>query len=213
MNDLKIFNEKIYEKYLKLYNDDVAMPNLVSSKRFLEKIKKHPILFIGQETNSWLNYYGGIKTLDEVEDGYDSFIIDENGANTHFWRFIKQIIDGKVCENVVWTNTILYGKRASVGAPNISKDGIELSLENLLFLYEYFEPSYIINVSGNRNPYYQVAKLFYDKIGSKLKDTCPVSNDKLKIDGNIFWTYHPNYLVYRKGFREVTTKIKELIKK
>ena len=184
--DLREFNEKTYKKYIKLENiEDLACPNLVSSKKFLDNIRKNPILYIGQETNGWVN--GNIVdiNIDNIEDAYDNFLINHHTSKTIFWRFLKECIKedySNFYKNIVWSNTILIGKRYSKGHPIVNEDIKNLSLKNLLFLYEYFEPSAIINVSGNTNPYYDITNDFLKKIGSKLENKWPNKDNHLLID-------------------------------
>ena len=76
---LKSYNEELFDNYLKLDNsEELSSPLLVSSKRFLNNIKKNPIMFIGQETNGWVNYNkdNSSITVDEIENSYDDFLID-----------------------------------------------------------------------------------------------------------------------------------------
>ena len=218
MNDLRVFNEKIFKESLviqKQYN--LSAPNLVSSKRFLKTIKNNPILYIGQETNCWVN---DDSTLDinigRVEDSYDSFIIDYNGDNTVFWQFIKSIINNEpIADNVVWTNTLLMGNRYKKGTPIVDKSLLDISYKNLLYLYKFFNPSNTIIVAGNSNPYYSVLNRFYKEIDSSLSDKWPTSSEPLIIDdkNSIFMTYHPMYLRKSKKYDSVVKEIKAYYKK
>ena len=78
MNKSRLINESTYNKYTKLDNlDNLSFPLLVSSKKYLESIKEHPIMYIDQETNGWINDDDiSIHTIDDVEDNYDSFLIN-----------------------------------------------------------------------------------------------------------------------------------------
>ena len=220
MSKLKIFNEKIYNKCLNLKNKELlSSPNLVSSKKFLNSIKEKPILYLGQETNCWVNNKVDNPTLDEIENSYDNFLID-NGVNNKsaFWQFIKSAtgIDYRdLYKNIVWSNTILVGRRYTSGAPEIDKDLFNLSLENLLFLYDYFKPSAVIFANGNSNSYRNITNKFLTEIGSILYDEYPTNENLLLIDEdkNIFWTFHPRGLKYKKGkLQETTEKIYRKLK-
>lgn len=216
MNNLGVMNEKIYNKYKSFNDEDLACPNLVSSKKINDIICKHPIMYIGQETNGWVNYYNDDASLSDIEDAYDNFMIDYCTSKTTFWRFLKKCIEedyNNFYKSIVWCNTLVMGKKYGKGSPKLTEEMINLSLEYLLFLYEYFEPSYIIDVSGNCNPYYSITKKFLNKIDSKIenyptKENCVVMND----EKNIMWTYHPLKLSYMKKFDEASNIIKENIK-
>ena len=221
MNELKEFNKYIFDKYKNLRNiDNLSSPNLVSSKIFNEKIEKHPILYIGQETNGWINYDKDINeiTLDIIEDTYDFFLIQKHTTKSIFWRFLKNCLNDNYqnfYKNVVWCNTLLCGKRYGKGTPDIDENLKQLSLENLLFIYNFFKPRAIINVSGNSNPYYDINKYFFKEIKSSLLDSYPTDNNPLLIDyeKNIFWAYHPMRLYYTNNFDLVSSKINKQLKK
>lgn len=222
MNKLRNFNEEIFEEYMNLENKDkLSCPNLVSSKRFLENIKKHPVLYIGQETNGWVNYdkdfdYNNI-SLDKIEDTYDNFLIDYHTSKSTFWNFLKKCLKedySSFHKNIVWCNTLLMGKRFDKGHPEVDYNLYELSIQYLLFLYDYFEPSAIINVSGNSNPYYNITNDFLQIINSNLQNIWPTNTNNVLIDSetNYIWTYHPTKLNYMKKTDEACEKIYKKIK-
>ena len=215
---LKSYNEELFDSYLKLDNkEELSSPLLVSSKRFLGNIKKNPIMFIGQETNGWVNYDkdNSLITVDEIEDSYDDFLINYKTSKTIFWQFIRDIVGSydEISSNVVWTNTLIVGNRYSKGHPVLDSKIKNLSLNYLLFLYEYFEPSIVINVSGNTNPYYKVTNEFLSKIDSSIKDSYPSKDNNIIIDAekSIVWTYHPMKLRLENKFDENVNKIRKLI--
>ena len=218
MNNLRVFNEKLFKESMILQKQyDLSAPNLVSSKRFLKTIKENPILYIGQETNCWVNDNSDSEiTIDTVEDAYDDFVIDYNGVNTVFWQFIKSIIDNEsIANNVVWTNTLLMGKRYEKGTPTLDEKLLDISFDNLVYLYKYFNPQHTIIVAGNRNPYYTVLNRFLKEIDSSLSDKWPTSTEPLISDykNSIFMTYHPMYLRKSKNYESVLLKIKTNYKK
>ena len=174
-------------------------------------------MYIGQETYEWINYNKNNSdiNLDDIENRYDEFIIDYKTSKSIFWQFIKSVINSDysdIANNIVWTNTLIVGKRYSKGSPRVDDKIKNLSLEYLLFLYEYFEPSIVVNVSGNSNPYYEITRLFLEKINSNIKDLYPTSDKPIIIDNNsnIVWTYHPRQLRYKKEFNNAVEKIRKL---
>lgn len=221
MDKLRKFNEDIYNRSLKIDDvENLSCPNLVSSKKFLEHIRPNPILYLGQETNCWVNDNRKcIVDLEEIENAYDHFMINRGtSTKSPFWQFIKMSTNIKykdIYKNIVWCNTLLMGKRYSSGTPEVSKELASLSLENLLFLYEYFKPSVIITVTGNRNPYYDITTKFLKEINSSLVGNWPIFNDPLIEDAekDIYWTFHPRFLRLNKGMqREVSGRIYKKIK-
>ena len=217
-NKLHIFNEKIYEKCNLLKNkDELACPLLVSSNnQYLEKINesKQKILYIGQETNGWVNYDDNNEFMvNEIEKVYYDFMM-KSDYNKPFWQFIKSIIgpDNKVFDNIIWNNIFITGKRSEIGPPSNYNEIGEISLEYLLFLYEYFNPKNVILVSGPNNPYYDITIKFLKEIKSNIK-TYPTVNNNMLIDyeKNIFWTYHPNYQNRKNFINDNEEKIKKII--
>ena len=174
-------------------------------------------MYIGQETNGWVNYYNDNASLDDIEKSYDNFMINRCTSKSTFWRFLKNCIKDdyeNFYKSIVWCNTLIVGKRYEKGSPNLDDDMKKMSLEYLLFLYEYYKPSAIINVSGNCNPYYDITRAFLDNIGSNINDY-PTKDNYLITDENknIMWTYHPLKLSYMKKFNDTSNKIYKHINK
>lgn len=215
MNNLRTFNELIYNKYLSLDNINLlSSPLLVSSKKYLENLSNKKIMYIGQETNRWVNEGNEvIRSINDIEDSYDYFLLDKCTSSTIFWQFIKNILDvnyNELHKNIIWTNTLLCGNRFEKGTPCTNDKLNNISLEYLLFLYDYFKPDYIINVSGNRNPYYNITTKFLNELGITLD--YPTKSNPVVIKDNIIWTYHPLFLKRSKLENNVKDEIKRLIK-
>ena len=147
MDTLKEFNKKIYDRYMLCDNKEVlSSPNLVSSQRIENMVKPNPILYIGQETNEWVNYNKEITdiTLDDIEKRYDEFLIDYGTTKTKFWLYISKILDvdcSQLYKNMIWSNTYLFGNRYSKGTASLNEEEYNMSIENLTFLYKYFNPT------------------------------------------------------------------------
>ena len=207
--ELKEYNKIVYDEYLNLNNlDSLSSPLLVSSNRYLDNICSNPIMYIGQETNGWVNDDIDNPTLNDIESYYDGFLIDYKTSKSTYWQFIKNIISSydELYKNIIWVNTLLVGNKNNIGYPIIDNDIRRLSLEYLLFIYNYFKPSYIINVSGSNNPYYYNTIKFLDTIGIKIN--CPTNNEPIVISDNYIWTYHPKYLRFSGKENMVLSKIK-----
>jgi len=193
---LSDFNCELFEQYNKIENvSELSSPLLVSSdKDYLNNIKNsnYKVLYVGQETNGWVNDYKCNINVNLLENIYLEVLKRKNSRE--FFRFLNNF-SSMPYDNVVWTNVLLAGKKYGVGYPKITDKLQELSLENLIFLYKYFKPDITLFVSGPNNPYYEIVKSFLEAINSKIDNyptiTNPVINNKEK---NIFWTYHPNYL-------------------
>lgn len=217
MDTLKEFNKKIYDRYMLCDNKEVlSSPNLVSSQRIENMVKPNPILYIGQETNEWVNYNKEISdiTLDDIEKRYDEFLIDYGTTKTKFWLYISKILDvdcSQLYKNVIWSNTYLFGNRRSKGTAPLNEDEYNMSIENLTFLYRYFNPTYTIFVAGNKYEYEKAIKNFLKNINSDLDKPEPEKPIKIDTLNKVIWTYHPMCLWYTGEFNNTIDKIKTLI--
>lgn len=203
MTQLHEFNIELLKKYNKLPNkDELAFPLLVSSNAsYIDDIKENKkIFYIGQETNCWINY-DDVNLEPEVnliENAYYNFLSKRYATGRDYWTFIRACLEiekEELSKNVIWSNLFIAGKRNGIGAPKYTDDLLNISIENLTFLYEYFKPNGVIIVGGPCNPYYRLTIEFLNQIKSNLINSYPTSSKPLLIDEdkNIFWTYHPNY--------------------
>ena len=219
MDTLKEFNKKIYDRYMLCDNKEVlSSPNLVSSKRMENIVKPNPILYIGQETNEWVNYNKDIAdvTLDTIEERYDEFLIDYGTSKSRFWSYIKKILDvdySELYKNIIWSNTYLFGNRYSKGIAPLNEEEYNMSVENLAFLYKYFNPTYTIFVAGNGYAYEKAIKDFLKGINSDLDKPEPSSPVKIDTINKVIWTYHPMRLCYTGEFSNTIDSIKKTIQK
>lgn len=200
--NLRVFNDVIFNKYLKLEHvNTFSSPLLVSS---LESFKNRDTLYVGQETNGW-----GEGNSIELENLYHSFMMNK-ALNTPFWQFIKYITD---IDNVIWCNTLLCGKKGEIGPPIYSDEIKDISIEYLIYLYKYFNPKHVVIVSGPNDPYNEIIKEFLKEINSNIFNEYPTNKNKLIVDEtkNIAYTYHPKYLNLKKS--NIKDDIKELIKR
>lgn len=214
MNSLQEFNQSALQKYKNLNETgELACPLLVSSNSEYLNNLNSKIFYIGQETNCWVNYqdHNMDITTNLLEDTYLNFL-KKGATNRDFWSFIKtclNIDDSELINSVIWSNTFLCGKRREIGHPNPTKELMELSINYLTFLYNYFKPEYTIIVNGPRNPYYAITIEFLKQIKSTLIDYYPTMSNSLLVDDNknVIWTYHPNFQ-RRKGIQnEIVNKI------
>lgn len=219
MNKLQDFNNYIFEEYTRIENcEDLSMPLLISSDVDYTNNLERRIMYIGQETNGWVNDYEVDYEINSsvLEQIYISFL-RKGATNRDFWLFIRQILEissEKLINNVIWNNTLLAGKRTEKGHPVVTPKLEDLSLEYLLVTKNIFNPEYIIFVNGPHNPYYNITIKFLKELKSSLINTYPTRNNPLLIDrdNNIIWTYHPNYQ-HRIGINnEIISKIKNKVK-
>lgn len=213
MSQLHDFNIELLKKYNQLSNrEELAFPLLVSSKeQYLQDIKENKkIFYIGQETNCWMNYKDEnmLPEVNLIEDAYYNFLDKRCGTNRDYWTFIRECLNinrEELSKNIIWSNLFVAGKKHGKGAPNYTDELVNMSIENLLFLYEFFNPKSVILVGGPRNPYYNLTIRFLKEIKSNLIDSYPTLTNPLLIDKNknIFWTYHPNY----QNKKHIKTKI------
>lgn len=207
--NIRIYNRIFLERFNLIKSNHFSSPLLVSPKQAELKPKA---MYIGQETNTWGS---GEEDQDWLEDKYETFL--KNGATgKDYWKFIKEILSinkTEIYDNILWTNTLIAGKKESKGAPTNHENILELSSEYLTYLYKEFKPEYVIIVSGPTNPYYKVIKSFLNNIDNPIDNYPTLVNPVIVSDsGKIFWTYHPNYLNKKHRKETVSTKIKSLIK-
>lgn len=198
------------------FSSPVSAPLLVSSKQqYVTLIKENPhsILYIGQETNTWLK--NTVLTQEVIEEGYQNFFVDGDTTNRPFWKFIKTLIDQeKVSNQVIWANALLIGKQDNKGKLEEYEKIYDISVEYLVYLYQYFHPDKVVIVSGPNNPYYSIIVDFLNRIGYQYfgyptKEKPVVHNE----DCHITWTYHPAALNRNHQFYEAIDEISEYIDK
>ncbi len=219
MNALREYNKYVLKRcYNFTKEQDLATPLLVSSSQdYLNGLNRR-ILYIGQETNGWLNYSDKefMPEVEEVEQGYLRFL-DERGANNKdFWMFIRKCLEiskEELSNNVVWNNTIIASKRVGLGHPVMTDELRQTSIEYLTYLHNYFKPEYTIFVNGPCNPYYSMTTELLETFDSSLAGDYPTKSNPVLIDDQkgIIWTYHPNYLNKSHLKDDVIGKIKKKI--
>lgn len=220
MNELHEFNKYVLEKYNNFTKtQDLSCPLLVSSNEdYLNSFDKK-VLYIGQETNCWYNYNSkDIKpSAHELEAAYLYFLKERCAVNKDFWIFIRECLNiskEQLANNIIWANTFICGKRKEIGHPVPTDELVSLSIDYMIYLYNYFKPNYTILVNGPRNPYYKLTIEFLKNVKSNLIAYWPTKDKPLLIDDskNIIWTYHPNYQ-NRSGLKkQIISKIQNKIK-
>lgn len=219
MNKLYEFNKYALNKWNELeYKESLACPLLVSSNVEFEQNLERKIMYIGQENNGWVNWHqtNCQYTQEAIESRYLEFL--QNGAaSTEFWQFISKVLDiprEGLMTKIIWNNTLISGKRNEIGPPECDDRLKDLSLENLLFLYEYFNPEYTIFVNGPNNPYYDITIKFLKEIKSKIQDYYPKIGAPMLVDEDkkVIWTYHPNYQKRKSLHKEIIPNIRNIIK-
>lgn len=209
MNKIESFNEYAFNKLKGMENmEDIANPLLVSPKC------NGNIMYIGQETNGW---YGSIAKTDYscefLTYNYENYL---NGKvrKTPFWNFIKDIYGEEFYKDVVWTNSLIVGKACGKGVPTDYERFIDLSVENLLTIYEYFGIDKIICTGGPYNPYKKICKMFFDEIGKNIDMSLNVKDGVIYSDDQkVLYTYHPQYLKQAKIYNKVLESAKEIMTK
>ena len=204
-------NEEILEKIVYLDEDnELSNPLLVSPKI------NGKIMYIGQETNRW---WGLLKengySASDLERFYEDFFLKNNVNNGAYWRFIKGIINKtNISDDIVWTNILIAGKAFGKGKPSICDKLIDLSVKNLIAIYEYAKIEKIICVCGPNNPYYDIFMKFLSEIGKQVSNY-PHKCDRIiySSDDSVLYTYHPQYLKRIKQFDKVEEKAKIFVKK
>lgn len=215
MDRLRDLNNYVLEQYMHLPNrEEFSIPLLINSDSLYIDNLKRRILYVGQETNCWMNYDNPttIPSIEEIEEKYYQFL--ESGAcNKDYWKFIKNVLnigDKDLVNNVIWNNMFIAGKRTSIGHPN-NKELEKLSVEYLLEITKLFNPEYTILVSGPREPYYSMTYCYLKELRSKLIDSYPSKENPMVYDENIIWTYHPNYQNRIHQKQKIIEKVSEIV--
>ncbi len=197
MEKLHDLNSYILEEYKHLPNrEELSIPLLISSNPFYIDNLQRKILYIGQETNCWMNYDDpiNIPNIEDIEDQYFQFLKD-GARNKEYWKFIRSVLNIKgqdLVNNVIWNNMFIASKRTEIGHPNNEKLE-KLSVEYLLEITKLFNPEYTILVCGPKNPYYHMVIDYLKELKSQLTNSYPTKENLVVYEKNIIWTYHPNY--------------------
>ena len=211
MSKLRVFNEQLVEQYKLLPHKSLfSYPLLVSSNNiYLDNINKaNPkIFYIGQETNCWINNV----SLEEVncdllENAYFNFFYNRHCTNRDFWKFICKILDCQredLGKQVIWSNAYIVGKKNGLGTPPYKEELEKISVDNLLFLSEFFKPDLTLFVTGPTWNYYNIMIEYLKNKKSVLLDKYPTKTNPIVEDSEnaIVWTYHPANL-HRLGIEE-----------
>lgn len=219
MNKLTEHNEEILEKYKKLIEDeymDLSSPLLVSSNTEYLSGLKRKIMYIGQETNGWVNYKKGLGEIPskKLEEEYYDFLKNKT-YKSPFWKFIKECLENDVIDKeIIWSNIFICGNKIGYGKPARHEKLLDMSKENLVFLNDFFNPEYTIFVCGPTSPYYVVVDSFLKYKDSNLLGKYPSIDSPVIYDDkkNIIWTYHPEYLRRKDLYEETKEKVKKIIK-
>jgi len=199
------------------FKEELSRPLLVTTDETYKKNVQNKILYIGQETNGWGSHRMEFDDIEEernyIERVYYNFLYKKNATGKDFWRFIKNTIEIEETEiknNVIWSNAFIAGKKDDKGITEYNHEISEISIKYLTFLYEYFEPRATIIVSGPKSPYLENINIFLENIGKKIEK--PNIKEPLRYDEDVYWTYHPTFLNKKNMSKEVSEKIKKLIR-
>lgn len=211
MKNIHEFNEKALNYLRKIEcNEDLSNPLLISPKC------SGKIMYVGQETNCW---QGGLRDNEykviELEELYYEKFFNSNFKNTLFWKFVREIYEKyNVSDDIIWTNVLLVGKKDSIGKPLNSDRIRDISIENLISIYENFNIEKIICVAGPNNPYYDVFTSFLDEIGKTISGyPCKEQTVVYSDDKKAAYLYHPQYLWRNDIYDDVVDEMKLFIKK
>lgn len=212
--NLKIYNEKVFNEYMKLDYKKMSCPLLVSTSEDYIKNLDNPILYVGQETYSWLNYNDNFSySLDNIEKGYYDFFKNESFALNVFWNFLREstgIEKKDFLSRIIWSNCYICGKRNDKGLTEYHESIKDLSIQYLIGLYNELKPKLTIFACGNRYEYYNVVREFISEVKRYNIDRVSREQEIINIE-DIVYTYHPNNLRFSKNQKEIKQKIKSLI--
>lgn len=213
--NLRIYNEKVFSKYMKLDYAKMSCPLLVSTEKdYIENLKE-PILYIGQETYTWLNHEDDfVYDIDNIEERYYQFLKETpfTMKNT-FWKFFKEntgIEKQEFINRLIWGNCYICGKKNDKGLTEYHDDIKDISIEYLINIYKELNPKLTIFACGNREEYYNVVKEFVKIIKDYNIEKINKQNEIVEVE-DILYTYHPNNLRYSKNKNQIKEKIKSLL--
>ena len=213
-------NQEVISKFMKLEHvDEFSSPLLVTTNPcYLEGIKKAPvkILYIGQEVNTWGNSLKHLR-LDakQLEEIYYQFFCLNYATNKDFWKAARSFIEVEkqdLSKYIIWNNALIAGRKDAKGAPAHAQELMNISVDYLTYLINYFEPDLIVTVVGPKDPYYQVLSQLFKNCNIKITGY-PTSKNPLIIseDNRLYWTYHPNYLNRIASKKEILETIKKAV--
>ena len=212
--NLRIHNERVFNKYMKLDYTKMSCPLLVSTKEEYIKYLQEPILYIGQETYTWLNYKDDfIYDLDNIEEGYYNFFKETPFNMNVFWKLFQEctgLEKEEFIKKIIWSNCYICGKKDDKGLTEYHKEIETISLEYLINLYKELKPKLTIFACGNREEYYKIVKEFVKYIKGYNINRLDKQNEIIIAD-DIVYTYHPNNLRFSKNQRDIKEKIKSLV--
>ena len=198
-----------------IIDKNLSGPLLVSSsEEFYNNISNNKsIMYIGQETNGWLNE----GNVSDFESLYQNFLYNNN-YNREFWKFIRLVIEKRYdlkLDNILWANALICGRKDELGTPIVTDKLESISKDYLVKLYNHFKPEMVVIASGPNNPYYEIIKEFLKSIDSCISGYYPTLNESIIGDEskNIYYTYHPNYLNRKHILTKNSSYLNEIYKK
>lgn len=223
------FREKnimLFEEYAKaqsqieiVYKKGSAPLLIPSSEEYFEKMQgNYKVMYIGQENYGWLNHFDKYN-LQDVEKRYIDridYIKNTSNSLTMFWDFYKCATGDIDMQNILWTNAYLGGDKYD-NKPFDKRYLIEdISVYNLISIYEEFKPDCIIAVCGPGEEYRKVLKRFLNHININLGVAKPTLYEPLQVcmERNFYYTYHPQFLGrYANGYNNTLYQINNGIQK
>lgn len=211
MEKIHSFNEYALEELRKLKNaNEISNPLLISPQA------KGNIMYIGQETNGWFDALASSSySAKQLEEFYEQFFLSDKVRNTLFWKFIKEVVkEDNLSSSVVWTNTLIVGKKSGVGSPSVCDKIRKISVENLVTIYKCFNIERVICAAGPCNPYYDIYMQFLKEIGKNMNG---YPNKEQRIiysdDETALYINHPQYLWRKNEYDSVLKKTRQFIEK
>ena len=100
------------------------------------------------------------------------------------------------------------------GTPSLHEEIKELSVNYLLNVIDYLGIEKIVSVVGPSNPCYDTLLKLMGELGWEVQGWPTLSSPVIYSDNKkIFYTYHPNYLRRSGKTQEVSSSLKEFIKR
>lgn len=212
MSKLQDLNDEVLEK-VKFIDKDFELSNPL----LLTDDVKGKILYMGQETNTWWGSHKDFSSARNLEMKYNEYFLKDKMSNREFWKFIRE---GVSCHdvanqgNITWSNLFVCSNAHKKGTPSLHEEIKELSVNYLLNIIDYLGIEKVVSVVGPSNPYYDTLLKLMGELGWNLQGWPTLSSPVIYSDNKkLFYTYHPNYLRRSGKTQEVSSSLKEFIKR
>lgn len=217
-----LYLEYVDEMYKNTWDEGISSPLLMNVPDEYQLMKRK-ILFVGQETHSWMGKMNDKREVETLQTDYKGFDLGKKviygkkdfprQLNSQFWNFIRNYFLGvnlrtdttisKKTSGFLWTNISKFDYNG--GTPTThQKSNNTLGFSLLKKEVEIERPDIIVFLIGKKYDQ-DLAKQFCFKENENFKSDylSILTEEKVKDPILIFKTFHPTYLCRSGKNREV----------